>query len=262
MAGALALSSIARADPQLEPRDAPAATDEIAAVIGYRRGGSGWKTALPARDPDLPADGGYFRDALQRSELEQLRDAPDRERIRADQMTMAAIAAGDGRAFARVVTDQSAVLLRFARSVLDTGGDEAEEVVQEALVRLWLNAGSWQPTGRIATWLHRVVFRLCIDALRRRRPSVAIDEVADLIPDAAPLASARLARIEDVRAIRAAIAALPARQRVAIVLCHFQGLNQAEGAAVMGVGEHAYESLLSRARRNLRAALSKGRASP
>jgi RNA polymerase sigma-70 factor (ECF subfamily) len=209
---------------------------------------------------NLKANGDPLAEVPQATEVNHPRAAPDGERIRADQITMAAIAAGDGRAFARVVADHSAVLLRFARSVLDSGGDEAEEVVQEALVRLWLTARSWQPTGRIATWLHRVAFRLCIDALRRRRPSVAIDEVADVIPDAAPLPSARLARIEDVRSIRAAIAALPARQRVAIVLCHFQGLNQAEGAAVMGVGEHAYESLLSRARRNLRAALSKGRA--
>jgi RNA polymerase sigma-70 factor (ECF subfamily) len=262
MAEAAVLRKTVPTDAQLRAGIAAPGVGEMASAIGYRRRRAGWATPIAVRGPDGRAEAAYVPEASQGAELEQLRDAPDRERIRADQMTMAAIAAGDGRAFARVVADQSPVLLRFARSVLDTGGDEAEEVVQEALVRLWLSARAWQPTGRIATWLHRVAFRLCIDALRRRRPSVAIDDVADLIPDAAPLPSTRLARIDDVRSIRAAITALPARQRVAIVLCHFQGLNQAEGAAVMGVGEHAYESLLSRARRNLRTALSKGRATP
>src|SRR5947207_62510 len=182
--GALSTVERARAGPAAR---AASGVDEMGGVIGYRRQRPGWAISADVVAPAGTAGGSHPPEASQGSDLEQLRDAPHRERIRADQMTMAAIAAGDSRAFARVVTDQSAVLLRFARSVLDTGGDEAEEVVQEALVRLWLNAGSWQPTGRIATWLHRVVFRLCIDALRRRRPSVAIDEVADLIPDAAPL---------------------------------------------------------------------------
>src|SRR4051812_33503355 len=222
MPGALALSWQEPSDGQREAWEEAGRRDEVATVTGYRR-----QRAVPATLADATvrfvASGRPLAEVSQGTEVEQPRDAPDRERIRADQMTMAAIAAGDSRAFARVVADQSAVLLRFARSVLDTGGDEAEEVVQEALVRLWLSAQSWQPTGRIATWLHRVAFRLCIDVLRRRRPSVAIDDIADIIPDAAPLASVRLARIEDVRSIRAAITALPARQRVAIVLCHFQG---------------------------------------
>ena len=59
-------------------------------------------------------------------------------------------------------------------------------------------------------------------------------------------------RREDVRALRAAIGRLPERQRTAVVLCHFQGLSQAEAAAVMEVTEAAYESLLARARRRLR----------
>ncbi len=169
---------------------------------------------------------------------------------------MAAIAAGDPRVFARLVTEMTPILLRFTQSILVASPGEAEEVVQEALVRLWQRASAWQPNGRISTWLHRVAYRLCIDALRASRPSVAIDDVAETIADDQPLASARLDHLDEVRAIRAAIAALPERQRAAIVLCHFQGLGQAEASAVMGIGEHAYESLLSRARRGLRATVA------
>jgi RNA polymerase sigma-70 factor (ECF subfamily) len=194
--------------------------------------------------------------------VDQSRDTSVRDAARADQLTMAAIAAGDGRALAALAARLSPPLLRFVRSILDPGSGEAEEIVQEAFVRLWQQAPTWVPAGRISTWLHRVAYRLSIDALRRRRPSVALDDVADMLSDPTPLASHRLARLDDVRAIRAAIAALPARQRAVVVLCHFQGLNQSEGAAVMGIGEHAYESLLARARRNLKIALSNGRATP
>lgn len=184
----------------------------------------------------------------------------DGDRIKADAETMAAIAAGDRTAFAGLVAEQSPRLLRLARSLLEASPGEAEEVVQEALIRLWRQAERWQPNGRISTFLHRVAYRLAIDRLRRRRPSVAIDDVEDLIEVPRELgAEARLVRLDDAAAIRKAIAGLPERQRAALLLCHFQGLGQAEAAAVMGIGEAAYESLLARARRKLRADLAGGK---
>ena len=56
--------------------------------------------------------------------------------------------------------------------------------------------------------------------------------------------------------VQAAIALLPERQRAALTLCHYQELGQAEAAAIMGIGESAYESLLARARRRLRQLLA------
>ncbi len=175
---------------------------------------------------------------------------------------MAAIAEGDEAAFARLVRSLAPVLLRFARATLAASPAEAEEVVQEVLIRIWQQAASWQPDGRISTWAHRVAYRLCIDRVRRLRPSVAIDAVEDDLTDPAPLPGARMARLEDVRAVQAAVAALPERQRAAIVLCHFQGLGQAEAAAVMGLSEEAYESLLARGRRRLRAQFANGGGEP
>ncbi|CAN5313808.1 RNA polymerase sigma factor [soil metagenome] len=190
--------------------------------------------------------------------MEQSAGSPDGERIRADQATMAAIAAGDRAAFARLVGAVSPLLLRFARSTLAGNSADAEEVVQEALIRLWQQAPSWRPAGRISTWLHQVVYRLAIDQLRRRRPTVDLDGAAEFV-DGAPLPGARLLLRDNVRAVQEAVAALPARQRAAIVLCHYQGLSQSEAAGVMGVGEDAYESLLARGRRSLRAALGSGK---
>ncbi|MCB1499294.1 MAG: sigma-70 family RNA polymerase sigma factor [Bauldia sp.] len=186
----------------------------------------------------------------------QSRGPRDDDGIHRDSARLARIAAGDQAAFAAIVAEETPRLLRFATSLLGAGTAESEEIVQEALVRLWRQAGNWQPDGRIGTWLHRVTYRLAIDVIRRRRPSVPIETVEDELEDATPEPETRLIRAQDAHALRAAVAALPARQRAAIALCHFQGLSQAEAAVAMGVSEAAYESLLARARRRLRADLA------
>jgi len=220
--------------PVIEPR-----RGAREAVIGYRPGRA---TAATLRG---------------RAGLSQSDEPGDRQRIRADQDLMAAIASGDEAVFAGLVGEQSAPLLRFARAILTAGTQEAEEVVQEAFLRLWQQAETWQPNGRVSTWLHQVTYRLCIDSLRRRRRSVSID-LTDMedIEDDAPRPDAGLLRADDVRSVRAAIERLPERQRTALVLFHFQEMSQADAAAIMGVGESAFESLLARARRRLRIDLS------
>jgi RNA polymerase sigma-70 factor (ECF subfamily) len=85
--------------------------------------------------------------------------------------------------------------------------------------------------------------------------SVDIADTED-IADEAPRPDQRLLRIDDIRALRAAIEQLPERQRTALVLFHFQEMSQADAAAVMSIGESAFESLLARARRRLRLHLS------
>jgi RNA polymerase sigma-70 factor (ECF subfamily) len=207
------------------------------ALIGYRPG----RTATGLRG----------RAGLSQS------DEGDRRRIRADHDLMVAIASGDEAAFASLVGELSPPLLRFTRTLLTAGTAEGEEVVQETFLRLWQQAGTWQPNGRISTWLHQVAYRLCIDTLRRRRrsPSVDIADTEDIV-DETPRPDQRLLRVDDIRALRAAIEQLPERQRTALVLFHFQEMSQADAAAVMSIGESAFESLLARARRGLRLHLS------
>jgi RNA polymerase sigma-70 factor (ECF subfamily) len=180
------------------------------------------------------------------------------EGVRHDQALMASIAAGDQAAFAALVGQESSRLLRFARSLLAASPAEAEEVVQEALLRLWQQAPDWEPNGRVSTWLHQVAYRLCIDNIRRRRPSVEIETVEEALPDDGTGADQRLIRMDEVSAVRAAIERLPERQKTALLLCHFQDMSQAEASAVMGIGESAYESLLARARRRLRVLIEDG----
>ena len=167
---------------------------------------------------------------------------------------MRAIASGDPAAFARLIDRESPRLLRFAHGLLGTL-EEAEDVVQDTLIRLYENAGGWEPQARIGTWLHRICYNRSIDKLRRRRALVD-ESVLDEMPDSAELPDSALLRSETVRSVREAIARLPHRQRTAVLLFHFQELAQREAAGIMGISEPAFESLLARARRQMRALLN------
>lgn len=134
-------------------------------------------------------------------------------------------------------------------------GTEAEDVAQEAFVRAWRQAPRWRPGGaRFDTWLHTVTLNLCRDRLRRRRETS--DEGLPERADPAPDVEATLIGDERGRRVAAAIAALPERQREAILLVHYQDLSGAEAAAALEVSVEALESLLSRGRRTLRARLA------
>jgi RNA polymerase sigma-70 factor (ECF subfamily) len=161
---------------------------------------------------------------------------------------------GDGAAVQALVARKLRRVLALAERML---GDpaEAEDVAQETFFKVWRNAARWRPgVARFDTWLHRVALNLCYDRLRRRRerPTAEPPETAD--PGPAPDRGLLAADIG--RRVRAALQALPPRQREAIVLCHYQELGNIEAAGVMGVTVEALESLLSRGRRALRAALA------
>jgi RNA polymerase sigma-70 factor, ECF subfamily len=158
--------------------------------------------------------------------------------------------AGDRVAFATLVDRHLPALQRFALRLLGNLA-EAEDVSQETFLRAWERAGQWREGGaRYATWLHQIALNLCRDRLRARRPEAAVDSEA--LPDPAPRPEQNLAEDQRGQALREAIAALPERQREALLLFHYQELNQQQAAAALEVSEDALESLLARARRSLR----------
>lgn len=147
-------------------------------------------------------------------------------------------------------------LLALASRLLGDA-DEARDVAQESFLRIWKQAANWRAgQARFDTWLHRVALNLCYDRLRRRKEQpLDNDALADVIdPTGAPEQHWEASAEGDRMA--AALAALPDRQREAIVLQYYQELSNIEAAALMDISVEALESLLSRARRNLRGYLA------
>lgn len=174
-----------------------------------------------------------------------------------DEAVLALYAAGDPVA-ARVLAARLVPrVLGYAARLLGDGA-EAEDVVQDAMLRLWRAAPGWRAgEAQVSTWLYRVVTNLCTDRLRvrRRRPVATLDEAPE-VADAAPGAEAGMMEADRMVALQVALDRLPERQRQAVVLRHIEGLGNAEIAAVMDIGVEAVESLTARAKRALTAILS------
>ena len=166
-----------------------------------------------------------------------------------DEALVGALARRDARALAELVRRHGGWAARFATRL--TGSHEtAEEVVQNAFLRVWNGAAQWQGRARFTTWFYRVVHNLAIDELRRRRR--AHEELDEALEDPGPTPAEQLEHEQRGARVRAALDALPERPRVALVLSHYESLPQVEAAAIMGISEGALESLLSRGRAALR----------
>lgn len=136
---------------------------------------------------------------------------------------------------------------------------EAEDVAQDAMMRLWRVAPEWRAgEAKVTTWLYTVTANLCTDRLRKRR-AVGLDDIGEPADDA-PSADAQLQQKSRMDALQAGLDALPERQRQAVVLRHIEGLPNPEIAEIMDISARAVESLTARGKRTL-AALLAGRRS-
>lgn len=156
-------------------------------------------------------------------------------------------------AFVRLVELHFQPVYRVAWRSLG-GGDGAEDIAQEAFLRLWRNPHQVRDGKSLRSWLMRVATNLAIDRHRRRLPEAA-GEPPEVV-DASPGPERVLQRSEIAHEIDAAIAGLPERQRLALVLSHFEGYGNPDIAAALEVSVEAVESLLARARRGLKVALA------
>lgn len=171
-----------------------------------------------------------------------------------DAQDVAKAGRGDRAAAARLISRHSPKLLTVARRMLGAQA-EAEDVVQDVLLKLWTHAARWRPgAAKFETWLYRVTLNACYDRLRRRGAEPL--EAAAAVPDAAPMPDAGLDGGTLAASVEAALAALPERQRAAILLCHFRDCGNIEAAEIMGLTVEALESLLARGRRGLKARLA------
>lgn len=170
-----------------------------------------------------------------------------------DDRLLAEVAEGSNAAFAHLMERHLGRVFSLALRVTGSRAD-AEDAAQEAFARVWRKAVDWRAgEARFSTWLYRVTMNLCIDAKRRPRaeqldPDLPLSDPTENVVDL-------MIEREREKQVQLAMAELPERQRHAMALCYTLGLSNADAAEAMEISVKAYEALLVRAKREIRAKL-------
>lgn len=170
-----------------------------------------------------------------------------------DEGLMADVAEGSRPAFDRLSRRHAKRCLALALRIVRNTAD-AEEIVQDAFLHVWIHADRWRPNeSRFVSWLYRILLNRCLDYRRKRvfAPIEDAAELASLQPD--PFVATSDGEL--MSRFAAALADLGDRQRAAFTLVYFEEMTCAEAGRVLDLSESATESLLVRARKHLRARL-------
>lgn len=163
-----------------------------------------------------------------------------------------AAAARDEGAFEQLVRRHTPAL--YAGALRATGSPElAQDVVQEAWLSAWLHLPGFRGQSTVRTWLVRIATTKALNAMRRRPPTAPLDTAPE--PSSAGTEQ-EAERREVAAAVRAAVAALPVRQREAVVLRDLEGLSYEQVAAALGCSVASVKSALFRGRQSLAGALA------
>jgi len=171
-----------------------------------------------------------------------------------DDGLMAEVRKGNHDAFAALVTRHSQHFYALAYRTLGNQ-DDAQDIVQNAFVKLWQKPQLWQPNkAKFTTWFYRVIVNACHDYRRKYGRSVNVDN--SMFEELSRPVDSEQAALEDKQnvsrqqqALEFSIANLPSSQRDAINLVVYSELPQKQAAQVLGVSLKALESLLIRAKR-------------
>ncbi len=168
--------------------------------------------------------------------------------LRQEESLLLKIAKGDDKAFGQLLAETLPRVQAIAWRIVKSHA-EAEDIAQETFLRLWREAPSLSDVP-LEPWLYRVASNLAIDRYRRKKP-----ELMEVLPETSGggVDQETQMRANELSAeVDAAIAELPDRQRLALILVHFEEVSQKAAAQTLGITVDALESLLSRARRALR----------
>ncbi len=169
--------------------------------------------------------------------------------IASDDELLRRTARKDMRAYGELIERHLNRGVRVAERMLGNRQD-AEDVMQEACLKIWAQAPRWKPQAKFSTWLYRVVLNACFDRKRRYAPDTT-DEM-DNILDMQPIVEDRMIEEQRSARVKTALQRLPDRQRAAVVLNYYEEMSNQEAAASMEIGLGAYQQLLFRAKRKLK----------
>jgi len=187
------------------------------------------------------------------------RQSPTRPVAQSDDALLHAIGGRDRQAAAQAGTELVRRHLSYVVYICQqklSNPAEAEEAAQDVFMSVWKNAGAWQSgNAKVTTWLYRIAANRCIDILRRRKPTIDIDAIAEPQDENANIEADQMVANRN-RQLRLALDALSNDQRRAIELVYYSETKQSEAAAQMGITLAALESLLRRARAKLNETLT------
>lgn len=181
---------------------------------------------------------------------------------RSDADVMLAVAAGDEAAYNYLVTRYHRQIIHFLFRMVHNEA-VAEELAQEVFLRVYRSRESYRAEAKFSTWLYRIATNLAVNHARdtkyeRTAPTLELDQPdpeSGTLPEIAgsdPNVEQRLLREERMAAIRAHVAALPERQRMAVLMHKYQEMDYRQIGDVLKLSESATKSLLFRAYQTLR----------
>jgi RNA polymerase sigma-70 factor (ECF subfamily) len=162
-----------------------------------------------------------------------------------DEELMLLVAKGSLEAFEQIIVRYQSSAWKIAYQFLRDSG-KAEDMVQEAFLKILDAAPRYRPRAPFRTYLYRILSRLCLDERKKKKP-VYTGELPDLPHPSSALDDQMISK-ERMEAVYDALDALPDRQRLALVLKYYDGLDYREIAAVMETTPKAVERLLARGR--------------
>jgi RNA polymerase sigma-70 factor (ECF subfamily) len=168
-----------------------------------------------------------------------------------DEFLIRLIQEGRHDAFAEIVNRHSKRFYSIAYRFI-FNKDDAEDIVQEAFIKLWEKRVKWNPDkeAKFTTWFYKVIVNLCIDHNRKKKP-VPLSEDMPLI-DKQQGHEALIQEKQKQVILERFIQELPERQQLALNLCFYEGISNQEAAEIMGVNLKALQSLIMRAKMTLK----------
>lgn len=180
-----------------------------------------------------------------------------------DAELMLRVKEGDGASFGVLLNKHRASVVRFLYRMVQNHA-VAEELAQEVFLRMYRSRGTYEPTAKFTTWLFRIATHLALNSLRDGKNEKAQerldDDSGDLpvrqVSDSRPTIEARMVYEARLDEVRRAIAALPEKQRAAVLMHKYEEMEYSQIAKVLNCSESAIKSLLFRAYETLRARLA------
>lgn len=175
-----------------------------------------------------------------------------------DESLLHLVQKGDHNAFSRLLYRHTKRFYAIAYRIL-SNKDDAEDIVQEAFLKLWNKPDLWDNTKRakFTTWFYKIVINLCLDHKKKKKTMPLPDDMQ--IIDSQLQGDALLELREKQAMLECFILQLPERQQLALNLCFYEGLSNKEAAAIIDVKVKALQSLLMRAKTTLKEKINRYR---